>query len=94
MITDCVMRFYPAGLDDPPPQVSQHWARRFRKRPPEYLVRKQRVQEIDRKNAQGPDVIQEWLQKFKVICGEHEIPPQDIYNFDESGFRIGVGRNQ
>ena len=98
MITDCanaiLRRSHPADLDGPPPQVSQHWARRFLERHPEYLVRKQRVQEIDRKNAQDPDIIQEWLQKFKTIRDKYEIPPQDIYNFDESGFRIGVGRNQ
>ena len=42
-------------------------------------------------NTQDPDLIQEWLQKFS---GEYGILPQDIYNFDETEFRIGVGRNQ
>jgi hypothetical protein len=46
-----------AHVDEgPPPQVSEHWARRFLERHhPEYLVRKQSVQEIDRKNAQDLD---------------------------------------
>ena len=98
MITDCANAIprhsHLADSIDPPPQASEHWAHRFLERHPEYLVRKQRVQEIDRKNAQDPDIILEWLQKFKTICDQYEIPPQDIYNFDRSGFRIGVGRNQ
>ena len=98
MITHCanaiLPRSHPADLNNPPPQVSKCWADRVLELHPEYLLRKQRVQEIDRKNAQHPDIIQEWLQKFKAICDEYEIPPQDIYNFDESGFRIGLDRNQ
>ena len=98
MITDCanaiLRRSHLADSVNPPPQVGGHWARRILERHPEYLVHKQRVQEIDRKNAQDPDTIRERLQKFETICDESEIPPQDIYNFDESGFRIGVGRNQ
>ena len=54
MITDCanaiLRRSHPADSNDPPPQVSEHWPRRFLERHPEYLVRKQMVQEIDRKN--------------------------------------------
>ena len=57
-------------------------------------VRKQSVQEIDRKEAQDPDTILWWLREFKRICDEYGIQQCDIYNFDESGFRIGVGKNQ
>ena len=57
-------------------------------------MRKQSVQEIDRKNAQDPDTILWWLHEFKRICDEYGIQQCDIYNFDESGFRIGVGKNQ
>ena len=96
MISDCangILRR--AHVDEgPPPQVSEHWARRFLERHPEYLVRKQSVQEIDRKNAQDPDTILWWLHEFKRICDEYGIQQCDIYNFDESGFRIGVGKNQ
>ena len=96
MIADCanaVLRR--AHVDEgSPPQVSEHWARRFLERHPEYHVRKQSVQEIDRKKAQGPSTIQWWLHEFKRICDEYGIQQCDIYNFDESGFRIGVGKNQ
>ena len=80
--------------EGPPPQVSEHWARRFLERHPEYHVRKQSVQEVDRKKAQDPDTILWWLHEFKRICDEYGIQQCDIYNFDESGFLIGVGKNQ
>ena len=57
MIADCansVLRRAHVG-EGPPPQVSEHWARRFLERHPEYHVRKQLVQEVDRKKAQDPD---------------------------------------
>ena len=41
-----------------------------------------------------PDTILEWFYKYKSICDEYGILPRDRYNFDESGFRIGVGRDQ
>ena len=41
-----------------------------------------------------PDTILEWFYKYKSICDEYGILPRDQYNFDESGFRIGVGRDQ
>ena len=96
MITGCansILRRAADGLG-PPPAVSEHWARRFLERHPKYLIRKQSVQEIDRKNAQDHDIILQWLLKFKRICDNYGIQPCDIYNFDESGFRIGVGKNQ
>ena len=82
MITHCANAIlqcsHPANSDDPPSQVSKHWAGHFLEQDPEYLLQKQRVQEIDQKNAQNPDIIQGWLQKFKTICDEYEILPQDI----------------
>ena len=57
IIMDCanaiLRRSHQADLDDHPPQVSKHWARRFPERDPEYLIRERRVQEIDRKNAKS-----------------------------------------
>ena len=51
MITYCanaiLRRSHPADSNNPPPQVSKCWAGRFLERYPEYLLRKQRVQEID-----------------------------------------------
>ena len=63
MITGCVNSILRRAADGlgPPPAVSEHWARRFLERHPKYLIRKQFVQEIDRKNAQDYDIILQWL---------------------------------
>ena len=86
MIADCanaVLRR--AHVDEgSPPQVSEHWARRFLERHPEYHVHKQSVQEIDRKKAQDPSTIQWWLPEFKRICDEHGIQQCDIYKKNTS----------
>lgn len=50
--------------------------------------------EVDRKVAQSADSIKEWLKKFHDICLEFNIFPEDIWNGDESGFRVGMGKHQ
>ena len=103
MVTSCanaiLRRSHPTSSDmtqspSPPPQVDKQWTTRFLERHSQYLVPQQKAQEIDRKNAQDPDTILEWFYKYKSICDKYGILPRDQYNFDESGFRIGVGRNQ
>jgi len=67
-----------------PPQVSEHWGRRFLERHPEYHVHKQSVQEIDRKKAQDPSTIQWWLHEFKRIRDEYGVQQCDIYKKNTS----------
>jgi hypothetical protein len=45
-----------------------------------------------RKNIYDLDDIQTWFQKLERIVQEKGILDSDIYNIDETGFRIGVGR--
>ena len=54
MVTNCanaiLRRNHTAGdTTNPPPQVDKHWTTRFLERHPQYLVREQEAQEIDRK---------------------------------------------
>jgi len=79
---------------EPAPLVSEQWARRFLARHPEYFLRKQQTIDVDRKNAHQPDDILRWFEKYKGVCNQYNIQPADTYNFDESGFRIGIGRDQ
>ncbi|KAJ5121184.1 uncharacterized protein N7515_009145 [Penicillium bovifimosum] len=65
----------------PPPQIGDHWLRRFLKRNPQYHVRRRRALDVERATA---------LDEYS----ENGIQQQDIYNFDETGFQIGVGRDQ
>ena len=42
----------------------------------------------------GPSAFRHLLREFKEEVDEKGILPGDIYNMDETGFRIGVGGNQ
>jgi hypothetical protein len=76
------------------PVVGAQWTKRFLERHPEYFIRKQSTMDIDRKNAHDPERFRKWFAEFKKICDQHGIQPRDIYNFDETGFRIGIGKDQ
>ena len=99
MITGCandILRrsFTPCESDTKPPEVGPLWTQRFLERHPEYKVRKQRSIDSNRKNAHDPEVFEDWFHRYKALVDEKGILPGDIYNFDETGFRIGVGKNQ
>ena len=49
---------------------------------------------MERQQAENLKAIQEWYLKLQAIIEEHGIQPGDIWNMDETGFCIGVGRDQ
>lgn len=79
---------------EPAPLIGDHWAPRFLQRHPEYFIRKQQTIDADRKNAHQPNDILAWFEKYRSVCEEYNIQHGDQYNFDETGFRIGIGRDQ
>ena len=44
--------------------------------------------------AENSKVILEWFQKLQCLIDVEGILSEDIYNMDETGFRIGVGKDQ
>lgn len=44
----------------------------------------------NRVSAQDLEDVQGWFEAFRVYCEEHNIKKEDIHNFDETGFQIGV----
>ena len=79
---------------EPELPVSPAWSTRFLKRHPEYFVRTQRPLDIERKEAHNRKDIEEFYERWDRIVKKYAIAPADIYNFDETGFRIGIGRHQ
>jgi hypothetical protein len=45
-----------------------------------------------RKNTHDPQAIQHWFDKLLAVKEEFGIVDTDIYNMDETGFRIGIGQ--
>ena len=77
-----------------PPTVGENWSRRWIKRHPEFSKRLEKPIEADRQRAMNIELISEFFDKFKAACLKYDIQDQDIWNMDETGLRIGVGRGQ
>jgi hypothetical protein len=68
-------------------KVGPRKASRFLKRHSEYRLRKQNPLAADRKNTHDPAHIQKWYTQLQAV-DKFGIQPGDIYNMDETGFRI------
>jgi hypothetical protein len=78
-----------------PPTVSKRWPYRFLKRlGKEYELIKQKP--IDPKRFQAEDfaAVANWFDTFELAIKNYKITPSNLYNFDETGFMIGQGKEQ
>ncbi|KAL2125756.1 hypothetical protein VTI74DRAFT_2848 [Chaetomium olivicolor] len=50
--------------------------------------------QAERQDAEDPIRIAQYFQQLQNVVAEEGILPQDIWNMDETGFRIGVGKDQ
>ena len=92
-----LMHGYTPDLDDPedkPPRVSDKWVSRFLKRHPQYTIVRQKTLDIERKQAEGYKALEEWFNLYKDVCNRYGVLNEDTWNMDETGFCIGVGRDQ
>ena len=97
MLVNCanaILRRCHSDSNTLPPTVGTHWARRYLDAHPEFYIRKQKSFDVDRKNSHNPVDIQDWFRRYHQVVSTNNITPGDIYNFDETGFRIVVGKNQ
>lgn len=77
-----------------PPTVGGHWAARFLRRHPQHVVRKQKPLATERKNALKPETFQTHFEDYRAAKTEKGIHDEDIYNFDETWFRAGIGKDE
>lgn len=75
-------------------QVSWWWTKRFLKRHPIYRKSKSKSLSAERQAAQEQADIDEHFRDFEAKVKELDIQPDDIHNFDETGFRIGCLNGQ
>jgi hypothetical protein len=74
--------------------LGKNWITHFLRRNPHLHRVRQKPQELERVAADKIPVYKKLFREFKAIVNKKGIPNRDIYNMDETGFRIGVGRNQ
>ena len=76
--------------DRPVQIVGENWTCRFVQRHPELDSRLSRRLDVQRAKCEDPKVIGEWFERVKEIRLQYGILDDDVYNFDETGFAIGV----
>ncbi|KJZ77683.1 hypothetical protein HIM_02860 [Hirsutella minnesotensis 3608] len=81
------------AIQSNPPTVGIHWIDRFVKRR-KYRLMSQKQLDSNRQVAEDIPTVIEWYKKLHDIIQSEGIVADDIWNMDETGFRIGVGKDQ
>ena len=81
-----------ASSSDPNPSVSKQWAKRWLDRQPDLFKAKRQPLAVARKNAHTPELMMKHFEGYKKMVEKNKIRPKDTWNFDETGYRMGVGR--
>jgi hypothetical protein len=77
-------------ITGPPRRVGTRWAQRFVQRRDELKTRFSRVYDFQRAFCEDFDVMEAWFRLVANMCEQYGISYDDIYNFDETGFMMGV----
>jgi hypothetical protein len=71
-------------------RVGTRWASNFIKRQPELTTRFNRNYDYQRAKCEDPELIRGWFRLLQNRIAKYGILDEDIYNFDETGFLMGV----
>ena len=70
--------------------VGENWVTKFVKRHPTLSSRFSKRYNYERAKCEDPEVIREWFNLVKRTILQFGIDPDDVYNFDETGFAMGL----
>jgi hypothetical protein len=73
-----------------PQRVVTKWVANFVKRHPELLSVYNRKFDIKRAEVEDPKLISLWFKLVGDIIAKYGVIEEDIFNFDETGFQMGV----
>ncbi|KAF4546842.1 Hypothetical protein D9617_195g075130 [Elsinoe fawcettii] len=73
-----------------PETVGQKWVYNFVKRTPQLASVYNRKFDYQRACQEDPKVIQAWFDLVQETIDKYGVPEEDIWNFDETGFQMGV----
>ena len=74
-----------------PPSAS--WFQKWWKTQPLHKIKTKPIARV-RVTAQDKDEVSQWFVKYKEVVKKHEISRKDIWNFDETGFRVGCPKGE
>ena len=70
--------------------TGKQWVYRFVQRCPELKKRLSRAYDKQRALYEDPELINAWFRLVDNMCAKYAIDDADFYNFDETGFMMGV----
>jgi hypothetical protein len=70
--------------------VGKRWAHNFVKRQPELKTRIFRRYYYQRAKCEDPTIIRGWFRLVQNTIAKYNIQSEDIWNFDETGFMMGI----
>ncbi|EED14516.1 pogo transposable element, putative [Talaromyces stipitatus ATCC 10500] len=70
--------------------VGEKWVYNLIRRRPEIESKISRKYNYERAKCEDPKIIQEYFDRVREVVSEHGILQEDIYNFDETGFAMGL----
>ena len=76
----------------PPPQVGPQWSKRWLELQQDLSKVRRKPIAAARKNAHDPELLMEYSETYKSVVDEFGILPADQWNFDETGYRMGINR--
>ncbi|KFY88377.1 hypothetical protein V500_06376 [Pseudogymnoascus sp. VKM F-4518 (FW-2643)] len=71
-------------------RVGPRWVENFVKRHPELTMAFRRQIDYQRAKCEDPKVVQAWFALVQNVIAKYGIQEADIYNFDETGFLMGM----
>ncbi|KAJ6260161.1 hypothetical protein Dda_4384 [Drechslerella dactyloides] len=89
-VEDMANQLLLARSDDSMRCVGKRWAGNFVKRCPELQTRLSRKYDYQRVKCEDPVLISKWFQLIKAVKTKYGIADNDIYNFDKTGFTMGI----
>ncbi|KAF5255628.1 hypothetical protein FOXYS1_13950, partial [Fusarium oxysporum] len=72
------------------PPVGKRWASNFVKRHKDLKTHFFRKYDYQRAKCEDPIIIRNWFRLIANVIAKYGIRPNEIYNFDETGFMMGV----
>jgi hypothetical protein len=78
---------------DGKPRPSDSWFTKWWKTQPIHKITTKPIAR-DRVSAQDVKEVKEWFKKYKEAVKKYQVQRQDIFNFDETGFRVGCPKGE
>jgi hypothetical protein len=75
----------------PPPSTS--WFQKWWKTQPLHKIKTKPIART-RITAQDKEEVCGWFRKYREVVQQHKLSRKDIWNFDETGFRVGCPKGQ